>query len=63
MEGPPDRVRKVDSDGANAQVGQPDLRLHELVPEHRPQAAARRTGIERQVLGAIKAPTTTSSRD
>ena len=42
VEGSHDRVGEMDPDGAHAGVGQHDLRLRELVSEHRAQAAARR---------------------
>ena len=47
VEGPDDRLREVDRDGADAGQRQQDLRLRELVPEHRPQAAAGGAGHRR----------------
>ena len=40
VEGQADHVGEVDQDGADAGIRQQDLRLRELVSEHRPEAAA-----------------------
>jgi hypothetical protein len=44
MEGSPDPFRGVGAHGAHADAGAADLRIHELVPEHRPQVHPERPG-------------------
>ena len=44
VEGPFDRVGEMDRDGPHPRIGQQDVRVRELVSQHRPQAAAERAG-------------------
>ena len=56
-----DRVREVDRDGAHAGPGERDLRLRELVPEHRSQAGADRAGDARSASSATATTSSTST--
>jgi CubicO group peptidase (beta-lactamase class C family) len=56
-----DRVGEVDPDGADAGLGQQDVRLRELVPEHRPQAACRRRRRRRSGSWATDRTSSTST--
>ena len=56
VEGPPDRVGAVDRWALTPTAGPADLRLHELVPQHRSQAPPQRAGRARSRTSAT-APT------